>query len=95
MWTPNFTAAFSVSFAFDFLNWNLEASYIGKRFTSNLNLYTMDPYVLFNSSFEFLKIQHFIPYFRVDNILNTDYEAAENYPMPRLSLTIGGKFIPN
>lgn len=89
MWTPDFTAAFSASFAFDFLNWNLEANYVGKRYTSNLNLYSMDPYVLLNTSLEFLKIQNCTPYLRVDNILNTDYEAAENYPMPGISLTIG------
>ena len=91
MWTPDFTAAFSASFTFDFLNWNIEASYVGKRYTSNLNLYYMDPYVLLNSSLEFTKIKWIIPYLRADNILNTDYEAAEDYPMPGISLTLGAK----
>ena len=91
MWTPDFTAAFSASFTFDFLNWNIEASYVGKRYTSNLNLYYMDPYVLLNSSLEFTKIKWITPYLRADNILNTDYEAAEDYPMPGISLTLGAK----
>lgn len=93
MWTPDFTAAFSVSFAFDFLSWSIDASYVGKRYTSNLNLYYMEPYVLLNSSLEFKKLKHFIPYLRAENILNTDYEAAENYPMPGFSLTIGARLM--
>ena len=91
MWTPDFTAAFSTIFTFAAFNWNIEASYVGKRYTSNLNLYYMDPYVLLNSSFEFIKIKWCTPYLRADNILNTDYEAAENYPMPGFSLTFGAK----
>jgi outer membrane cobalamin receptor len=93
MWSPDFTAAFSVSFAFDFLTWSIDASYVGKRYTSNLNLYYMEPYVLLNSSLEFKKLKHCIPYLRAENILNTDYEAAENYPMPGFSLTIGAKLM--
>ena len=91
MWTPDFTAAFSAIFTFTAFNWNIEASYVGKRYTSNLNLYYMDPYVLLNSSLEVKKIKWCTPYLRADNILNTDYEAAEDYPMPGISLTIGAK----
>ena len=92
MWTPDLTASVNVAFNFSLFNWNIDASYTGKRYTSNLNLFSMDPYVLLNSSLEFTKIKWFTPYIRAENILNTDYEAAENYPMPGISLTIGVKF---
>jgi len=93
MWTPDLTAAISTRFAFEYFTWSIDANYTGSRYTSNLNLYELEPYVLLNSSLEFTKIAWCTPYLRGENLLNTDYESAENYPMPGISLTVGIKFI--
>ena len=92
MWTPDLTAAISTKFAFTNFTWSIDANYTGIRYTSNLNLFTLDPFVLLNSSLEFTKFTWFTPYIRGENLLNTDYESAENYPMPGISLTVGVKF---
>lgn len=92
MWTPDLTAAISTRFAFEYFTWSIDANYTGSRYTSNLNLYELEPYVLLNTSLEFTKIAWFTPYLRGENLLNTDYESAENYPMPGISLTVGIKF---
>ena len=92
MWTPDWTAALSIDFDFEDFNWIVDASYTGKRYTSNLNSYWLEPYILLNSTLEFNKISWFSPYFRGENLLNADYEAAENYPVPGVSLTVGVRF---
>ena len=91
MWTPDFTAGLCINTVFESFVWNIDASYTGKRYTSNQNLYTMDPYLLLNASFELVKFGWIIPYLHAENLLNTDYQAAEEYPMPGISLAIGVK----
>jgi len=91
MWTPDLTASLYLKFAFSIFNWSIDASYTGKRYTDNQNLYEMDPYLILNSSLEYTKIKWIIPYLHAENLLNSDYEAAENYPMPGISLTLGIK----
>ncbi len=95
MWTPDWTGSLTVTYKTDKYALNLNGSYVGKRYTSNANLYFMDPYFLLNASAQMnIQTENFIftPYLKLSNILNTDYEAVENYPVPGISLTLGLKF---
>lgn len=98
MWTPDLVFSIITSLDFSFATFSAEINYTGKKYTSNLNNYFVEPYCLVNISGE-LKTQrfrqaqspHFSPYFRIDNIFNVDYEAVPDYPMPGISLSIGVK----
>lgn len=92
MWTPDFTAGLSAILNMDDYSINMEGNFVGSRYTSNINLYKMKPYLLVNVSGEIKCFDYFVPYFRVDNLLNTKYQAVENYPMPGISITLGSKF---
>ncbi len=92
MWTPDFTFGASAVWKEKKFNLNLEGNFVGKRYTSNLNVYFVEPYFLLNASGEFTGWENFTPYFRAENLLNARYEAVENYPMPGISFTIGVKF---
>lgn len=91
MWTPDFTAGFSAVYNNDDFNLILEGNYVGKRYTSNLNVYFMEPYFLVNACGELKCWKNVAPYIRLDNIFNTKYQAVENYPMPGFSMTLGAK----
>lgn len=91
MWTPDWTAGFSAMVNMEKFNLNLEGNFTGSRFTSNSNIYSMDPYFLVNASGQLKVWDSVTPYFRIDNLLNVMYEAVEDYPMPGISLTFGVK----
>ena len=91
MWTPDIVASVIINLHLSVADINFEANYTGKRYTSNMNLYYVKPYCLFNASAELTLWTHCIPYLRIDNILNTDYISIPDYPMPRASLTAGIK----
>lgn len=91
MWTPDFTGSLTASLNLKPLHFAIESNYVGIRYTSNMNLYYLKPYVLINIVTEITALDHVKPYLRADNILNTKYESIENYPMPGASLTAGFK----
>ena len=91
MWTPDFTGSLSISLNLEKLFISIESHYTGKKYTSNLNTSFSKPYFLINASAEFKYIKHFNPYIKIENILDTDYEAIPNYPMPGISLHFGIK----
>lgn len=100
MWTPDFTGCLSAGVKLpgkgriETYSIFTEANYMGKRYTTNMNITYMEPYLLWNLSAQMTiaaKDWRFTPYLRLDNILNTEYEAAENYPMPGISGTLGIK----
>lgn len=100
MWTPDLTASASIkvnipsSGKLKKSTFILEANYMGKRYKSNLNAAYMEPYLLINlcSQLTFTKKEwSFIPYFRIDNLLNQNYEAIDNYAMPMISSSLGLK----
>ena len=91
MWTPDFTASLNTTVCLEYFRFIINANYTGKRYISNMNLSYLKPYVLLNISAEFTGAQHLNPYISINNLLNTKYQAVENYPMPGISLTIGLK----
>ena len=91
MWTPDLTASLTAVFNLKYAVLTTNVNYTGKRYTSNMNLYYLEPYVLLNLSAECTKWQKVKPYLKMDNVLNWDYEAVEDYPMPGISLTLGCK----
>ena len=93
MWTPDFVCSTVFGFNFEVGKIRLSAEYTGRRYTSNLNLYSLEPYVLVNLAAEGAQILgKLVPYIKLDNLLNWQYQAVDGYPMPGISLTIGGRF---
>ena len=93
MWTPDFVCTSVISLNFDPVKFSLSASYTGIRYLTNLNQNYLKPYVLVNLSAEGAAIGgKFVPFAKVDNLLNWQYQAVEGYPMPGISLTVGGRF---
>ncbi len=91
MYTPDLVASLTAVLSLNFLDFTLEANYTGKRYISNLNISYLKPYLLLNASATLKSWNVVKPYFRLDNILNVDYESVPNYPMPGISLTVGVK----
>lgn len=97
MWTPDFVCTFSTSLNFELARISLSVAYTGRRYTDNMNLYYLNPYVLVNLAAEGSQIGGhksrllFIPYFKLDNLLNWQYQSVEGYAMPGISLTFGGR----
>ena len=91
MWTPDFTGSLSISLNLEKLYISVESHYTGKKYTSNLNTSFSEPYFLVNASAEFKYFEKFIPYIKIENILDTDYEAVPDYPMSGISLHLGIK----
>lgn len=93
MWTPDFTCSLTLGWNLEFAKIRLSAQYTGYRYTSNMNLYWLDPYLLINLSLEAPQISgKFTPFVKIDNLLNWQYQAVEGYPMPGASLTIGARY---
>nr|MCR4580288.1 TonB-dependent receptor [Treponema sp.] len=93
MWTPDFTCTLILDFNFELAKLSLSAEYTGLRYTSNMNIYYLDPYLLLNLSAEGATIKgRFTPYLKIDNALNWQYQAVDGYPMPGISLTVGARF---
>ncbi len=91
MWTPDFTASASAQLNLKKFNFTVSADYMGKRYISNLNTTYLEPYFLLNAALNLTVWEHFIPYVKADNILNRRYESIDDYPMPGIMLTVGGK----
>ncbi|MCQ2591918.1 MAG: TonB-dependent receptor [Treponema sp.] len=100
MLTPDFVASFSASFNFPKkeklpgFSMTIDGNYVGKRYTKNINTNYLEPYFLLNTSIEasfFKNDFEIVPYAKVENLLNTQYQTAENYPMPGMSLSVGVK----
>ncbi|QOS40256.1 TonB-dependent receptor [Treponema rectale] len=89
MWTPDWTCAVSTVVNFFDFRFAAEWNYIGKRYKSNLNVSYMEPYSLVNLNLSYEGFEHFTVYFRAENILDTEYEAVDSYPMPGISATLG------
>lgn len=93
MWTPDLMCSADFGINFELVKIHLSTQYTGLRYTSNLNIYYLKPYVLVNLSAEGAAIGgKFVPFVKVDNLLNWQYQAVEGYPMPGISLTVGGRF---
>ena len=93
MWTPDFVCNLSTALHFDLADISLSATYTGRRYTDNMNLYYLKPYVLVNLSAQGSPIhEKIVPYLKVDNLLNWEYQSVEGFAMPGISLTLGCKY---
>ena len=91
MWTPDLTCSLINTLNFELAKICLNAAYTGRRYTDNMNLYYLKPYVLVNLAVTGAEIRgHFQPYLKADNLLNWHYQSVEGYSMPGISLTLGG-----
>ena len=97
MWTPDFTCTFSTGLNFELAKISLSATYTGRRYTDNMNLYYLNPYVLVNLAADGSQIGGhrsrllLTPYLKLENLLNWQYQSVEGYAMPGISLTLGAK----
>lgn len=90
MWTPDFVCSLEFGFNFELAKIRLSVEYTGLRYTSNMNIYYMEPYVLVNAVVEGAEIgKWFVPFVKADNLLNWQYQSVEGYAMPGISLTVG------
>lgn len=89
MYTPDVVGAAACRLNFAPFSCALEATYMGKRYQTNMNISSLEPYFLLNAAFDVKTFAHITPYVRIDNILNTRYEAVPDYPMPGISVTLG------
>lgn len=92
MWSPAFTGLLGFDIGCSALLFSFESNYIGRRYTSNENLKTMDDVFLFSAMVEVRAIRHFKPYVLLENMGNYDWESVPDYPNERFSLTIGLKY---
>lgn len=93
MWTPDFVCSLVCGLNFELAKIRLSAEYTGNRYTENMNLYKLDPYLLVNLAAEGAPIKgKFTPFLKLDNLLNWNYQAIDEYPMPGISLTIGARY---
>ncbi len=89
MWTPDWTANLSAKVNFSKADFTVSASHMGKRYLSNLNITYLEPYTLFNLSFNLKLWEHIKPYLKIDNIFNTSYQSIDDYAMPGRSIKLG------
>jgi outer membrane cobalamin receptor len=93
MWTPDFVCTLTNTLNFELARISLTASYTGRRYTSNMNIYYLKPYLLVGLTAEGAAIKGKItPYLKVDNLLNWQYQSVDGYSMPGISLTAGVKY---
>ena len=93
MWTPDFVCTLSGILNFEVASLSLNITYTGRRYTDNMNLYFLNPYLLVNLLVEGASIKNrFVPYLKIDNLLNWQYQSVEAYPMPGASLTVGARY---
>ncbi len=92
MWTPDLTCTLVSSWNFELAKIALSAAYTGRRYTSNMNIYYLKPYLLLGLAAEGAAIRgKFTPYLKADNLLNWQYQSVDGYSMPGISLTLGGR----
>ena len=90
MWTPDFVCSAEIGLNFELAKFRVSVEYVGKRYTSNMNLYYMKPYVLLNAVVEGAEIgKWLVPFVKGDNLLNWQYQSVDGYAMPGISLTAG------
>ena len=93
MWTPDLTFTLISAWNFELARLSLTASYTGRRYTSNMNIYYLKPYVLLGVTAEAIPVRgKFTPYLKADNLLNWQYQSVDGYAMPGISLTLGAKY---
>jgi outer membrane cobalamin receptor len=98
MWTPDFVCSASAAFNFELAKIHVSAQYMGRRYTSNMNIYYLKPYLLVNLAAEGAPVNgaigkgKFVPFLKIDNLLNWSYQSVTGYPMPGISLTVGAKY---
>lgn len=93
MWTPDFVCTIINSWNFTLAKISLSASYTGRRYTSNMNIYYLKPYLLAGLTAEGTAIRgKFTPYIKIDNLLNWQYQSVDGYSMPGISITAGVKY---
>ncbi len=93
MWTPDFVCTTVFGLNFELAKIKLSATYTGRRYTSNMNIYYLQPYVLMNLAAETAPVRgKFTPYLKVENLLNWQYQSVDGYSMPGISLTLGAKY---
>lgn len=93
MWTPDFTCNLTTALHFEYVDFSLSATYMSKRYTDNMNLYYLQPYVLMNLNIEGAPLnKKYVPYLKVDNLLNWQYQSVEGFAMPGISMTLGCKY---
>ncbi len=93
MWTPDFTCTLISGWNFELGKVSLSAAYTGLRYTSNMNIYYLRPYLLVGLNAEGVPVRgKFTPYLKIDNLLNWQYASVDGYSMPGISLTLGGKY---
>ncbi len=93
MWTPDFVCSVTNTLNFELLRILITATYTGRRYLDNSNLYYLKPYILVNLSVEGTPIKgRFTPYLKIDNLLNWQYQSIEKFAMPGISLTIGARY---
>lgn len=95
MWTPDFVCSSLVGLNFELVKITFSANYTGLRYTDNMNLYYLNPYLLLNILVEGSFIVHktsWTPYLKADNILNWQYQSVDGYSMPGISITLGLRY---
>ena len=93
MWTPDFVCGLTTALNFELARISLSASYTGRRYTDNMNLYSLAPYLLVNLAVTGPEVRgKFQPYAKLDNLLNWQYQSVEGYSMPGISLSVGGRY---
>lgn len=92
MYTPVHKVNVFAELDFDKLFFGLYGNFTGKRYISNLNLRSLDPYFLldFVSSVRFN--ENYLVHFDVNNLLNMEYSERDEYPLPGISFNLGFKY---
>lgn len=92
MWTPDLVCSAAIGLNLEFAKFTLSGSYTSYRYTDNLNVYLLKPYLLLDFAAEAKEIGgHFSPFVKLANMLNWQYQAVDTYPMPGISLTAGAR----
>lgn len=91
MWTPDFIGSLIITLNTKYIFFSVESNYVGKKYISNLNTSYIEPYFVLNISAECELWKKIKPYIRIENVLDADYEAVPDYPMPGISAVFGIK----
>ena len=92
MWTPDNVGTARLNFKNKEWSAYISANYMGKRYTSNLNISYLKPYCLLDAGITFEPVKKIKIYVDLKNALNTQYECVPDYPMPGINLTLGVKY---
>lgn len=70
----------------------LSAQYIGTRFTSTDNLTLLPSILTFDASISQVLGKGFSCYFEGKNLTSQQYMLLDGYPLPEMTITIGGRY---